>query len=326
MRFDQVRRREFITLLGGGAVLWPVASLAQQSKVPTVGALVVGNISPEQFWREFRQGLRDLGYVEGQNIRFEFRSAEGHIDRLPELAAELVRLKVDIIVTWFTPTALAAKQATHEIPIVMAETGDPIGTGLVASLPRPGGNVTGMAAVTAELAGKSVQLIRDMLPSARRVTALANAIDPFSKPFLEQIKLGGEATGTTINSVRISNPEEFETAFAAMEKDRPDAIIVQPSLPSKRAAELALKYHVPAVSVPRWFAEEGGLMSYSPRFVDLFRKAAVYVDKILKGAQPADLPVEQPTHFDLVINMKTARALGIDVPPTLLVRADEVIE
>jgi putative ABC transport system substrate-binding protein len=321
-----MRRREFIAALGGAAAVWPLAAHAQQPKVPTIGALVIGNINPEQFWREFRQGLRDLGYVEGQNIRFEFRSAEGHLDRLPELAAELVRLKVDIIVTWFTPTALAAKQATHEIPIVMAETGDPVGTGLVASLPRPGGNVTGMAAATAELAGKCVQLIRDMLPSARRVTALANATDPFSKPFLEQIELGGEATGTTINPVRISSSEEFETAFASMEKDRPDAVIVQPSLPTIRAAELALKHRVPAVSVPRWFAEGGGLMSYSPRFVVLFRKAAVYVDKILKGAQPADLPVEQPTHFELIINMKTAKSLGIDVPPTLLARADEVIE
>jgi ABC-type uncharacterized transport system substrate-binding protein len=320
-----MRRREFIALLGGAAS-WPLAALAQQPKVPTIGALVIGNISPEQFWREFRQGLRDLGYVEGQNIRFEFRSAEGHLDRLPELAAELVRLKVDIIVTWFTPTALAAKQATREIPIVMAETGDPIGTGLVASLPRPGGNVTGMASVTAELAGKCVQLIRDMLPSARRVTALANATDPFSKPFLQQIELGGEATGTTINPVSISNTEEFETAFAAMEKDRPDAIIVQPSLPTKRAAELALKHRVPAVSVPRWFVEEGGLMSYSAIYVELFRKAAVYVDKILKGAQPADLPVEQPIHFELVINMKTAKALGLTIPESFLLRADEVIE
>jgi putative ABC transport system substrate-binding protein len=305
----------------------PLAAYAQEPKMPTIGALVIGNINPEQFWREFRQGLRDLGYVEDQNIRFEFRSAEGHLDRLPELAAELVRLKVDIIVTWFTPTALAAKKATNEIPIVMAETGDPIGTGLIASLSRPGGNVTGIASATAELAGKSVQLIRDMLPRARRVTALANAADPFSKPFLEQIKLGGEATGTTINPARISSSEEFETAFASMEKDRPDAVIVQPSLPSRRAAELALKHHVPAVSVPQWFAaEEGGLMSYSARYVDLFRKAAVYVDKILKGAQPADLPVERPTRFELIINMKTARALGIDVPPMLLGRADEVIE
>ena len=270
--------------------------------------------------------MRDLGYVEGQNIRFEFRSAEGHLDRLPELAAELVRLKVDIIVTWFTPTALAAKQATPEIPIVMAETGDPIGTGLVASLPRPGGNVTGIASVTAELAGKSVQLIRDMLPSARRVTVLVNATDPFSKPFLEQIELGGKATGTAIHPIKISSGEEFETAFAAMEKDRPDAVIVQPSLPTKRAAELALQQRLPAFSVPRWFAEQGGLMSYSAIYADLFRKTAVYVDKILKGAQPADLPVEQPTRFQLVINMKTAKALGLTVPAALLARADEVIE
>jgi putative ABC transport system substrate-binding protein len=323
---SHIERRKFLATLGGAAAALPVGARTQQPKVPTIGALVIGNISPEQFWREFRQGLRDLGYVEGQNIRFEFRSAEGHLDRLPELAAELVRLKVDIIVTWFTPTALAARQATHEIPIVMAETGDPIGTGLVASLPRPGGNVTGLASVTAELAGKCVQLIRDMLPSARRVTALANATDPFFKPFLEQIQLGGEATRTTINAVRINSSEEFETAFTAMEKDRPDAIIVQPSLPTQRAAELALKHRVPAVSVPRWFAEEGGLMAYSAVYVELFRKAALYVDKILKGAQPAELPVEQPTHFELVINMRTAQALGIEMPASFLARADQVIE
>ena len=322
-----MKRREFMSLFGAAAAVWPLAGRAQQpAKLPTVGALVLGSTDPEQFWRDFRQGLRELGHVEGQNIRFEFRSAQGQADRLPELAAELVRLKVDVIVTWFTPPTQAAKQATHEIPIVMADTGDPIGTGLVASLPRPGGNVTGIASVSAELAGKSVQLIRDMLPSARRVAALANATDPFSKPFLEQIKLGGEATGTTINPVRIGGNEELEAAFAAMEKDRPDAVIVQPSLPSKRAAELALKQRVPAVSVPRWFAEEGGLMSYSPRYADLFHKAAVYVDKILKGAHPADLPVEQPTRFQLVINMKTAKALGITVPAALLTRADEVIE
>src|SRR5246500_3257742 len=237
-----MKRREFMSLFGAAAAAWPLAGRAQQpAKLPTVGALVLGSTDPEQFWRDFRQGLRELGYVEGQNIRFEFRSAQGQADRLPELAAELVRLKVDVIVTWFTPPTQAAKQATHEIPIVMADTGDPIGTGLVASLPRPGGNVTGIASVSSELAGKSVELIRDMLPSARRVAALANATDPFSKPFLEQIKLGGEATGTTINPVSIGGSEEFEAVFAAMEKDRPDAVIVQPSLPSRRAAELALK-------------------------------------------------------------------------------------
>jgi putative ABC transport system substrate-binding protein len=318
-------RRNFIALLGGAGA-WPLAARAQQPKVPTIGALVIGNTDPEQFWRVFRQGLRDLGYVAGQNIQFEFRSAGGQANRLPELAAELVRLKVDVIVTWFTPTAQAAKQATRDIPIVMADAGDPIGTGLVASLPRPGGNVTGIAGITAELAGKSVQLIREMLPSAWRVTVLANAADPFSKPFLEQVQLGGQATGTAISPIRISGNEEFESAFAAMETDRPDALIVQPSLPSKRAAELALKQRLPAVSVPRWFAEEGGLMSYSARYADLYRKAAVYVDKILKGAHPADLPVEQPTIFELVVNMKTARTLGLTLPPEFTARVDEVIE
>jgi putative ABC transport system substrate-binding protein len=320
-----MRRRELLTF-AGAAVLWPLASAAQQPKVPTIGALVIGNTDPEEFWRVFRQGLRDLGYVEGQNIRFEFRSAEGQANRLPELAAELVRLKVDVIVTWFTPPTQAAKQATRQIPIVMADAGDPVGMGLVASLARPGGNVTGIAGMTAELSGKCIELIREMLPAARRVTALANATDPFSKPFLEQVQLGGEATGTTINPIKISSREEFEAAFAAMEKERPDAVIVQPSLPSKRAAELALKHRVPAVSVPRRFAEEGGLMSYSPRIADLYRKAAVYVDKILKGAQPADLPLEQPTIFELVINLKTAKALGLTVPPIFLARADELIE
>jgi putative tryptophan/tyrosine transport system substrate-binding protein len=327
MQFDQLERRQFITLLGGATVLWPLASVAQQAaKVPVIGALVIGNTDPAQFWRLFRQALRDLGYVEGQNIRFEFRSAEGQADRLPELAAELVGLNVDVIVTWFTPPAQAARQATREIPIVMADAGDPVGTGLIASLSRPGGNVTGIAAITAELAGKCVELIRDILPSARRVSALINVTDPFSKPFLEKIQLGGEATGTTINPIRISKGEEFEAAFAEMEKKRPDAVIVQPSLPGKRAIELALKYRVPAVSVPRWFAEEGGLMSYSPRFPELFRQAAAYVDKILRGAKPADLPFVQPTRFELVINIKTAKSLGLTIPESFLLRADEVIE
>jgi putative tryptophan/tyrosine transport system substrate-binding protein len=321
-----MRRREFITLLGGAAA-WPTAARAQRAaKVPIIGVLVIGNIDPAEFWRLFRQGLRDLGYVEGQTIRFEFRSAEGQVDRLPELATELVRLNVDIIVTWFTPPAQVAKQATREIPIVMADAGDPVGTGLIASLSRPGGNVTGIAAATAELAGKCIELIRDMLPSARRVAALINVPDPFSKPFLERIQRGGEATGITIEPIKISSREEFEAAFAEMEKKPPDAVIVQPSLPGKRATELALKYRVPAVSVPRWFAEQGGLMSYSPRFPELFYQAAVYVDKILRGAKPADLPVVQPTKFELIINIKTAKLLGLTIPESFLLRVDEVID
>src|SRR6516164_4628710 len=204
-RYRAMKRREFIAVLGGAAAGWPLASAAQQPKVPTIGVLVIGNTDPEEVWRVFRQGLRDFGYVEGQNIRFEFRSAEGQANRVPDLAVELVRLKVDVIVTWFTPTTQAAKQATREIPIVMPDTGDPIGTELVASLARPGGNITGIAGITAELSGKCIELIRDILPAACRVTALANATDPFSKPSLEQVQLAGKATATTINPVRISS-------------------------------------------------------------------------------------------------------------------------
>jgi putative tryptophan/tyrosine transport system substrate-binding protein len=321
-----MRRREFITVLGSAAAVWPLTAYAQQRKVPTIGVLVVGSPGSEQFWWQFRYVMRELGYVEEQSVRYEYRSDQGQVSRLPELAAELVRLNVDLIVTWFTPAARAAKEATHEIPIVMALAGDPIATGLVDSLNRPGGNITGMAGVTAELSGKSVELIRELLPSARRVVALANAPDPFSKPFLEHIRSGGAATGIIIDAQMIRTADELEMAFREMEKERPDAIIVQPSLPSKRAAELAMKYKLPAVSSVRVFAEEGGLLSYAAAEAYLYRRAAVYVDKILKGAKPADLPIEQPSQFELIVNMKTAKALGLTVPPSLLARADEVIE
>jgi putative tryptophan/tyrosine transport system substrate-binding protein len=244
-----MRRREFIRLFGSAAVGWPVASVAQSRKLPTIGVLVVGSPGSEQFWRLFREAMQQLGYVEGQSVRYEFRSDQGHAGRLSDLAAELVRLNVDLIVTWFTPAAQAAKRATSEIPIVMALAGDPVGTGLVESLARPGGNVTGMSNVGAELAGKSVELIRELLPSARRVAALVNVPDPFSKPFLEQIRLGGQATGVTIDAIMIRGAEELEAAFLAMEQKRPDAIIVQASLPAKRVAELALSHRLPAVAV-----------------------------------------------------------------------------
>jgi putative tryptophan/tyrosine transport system substrate-binding protein len=322
-----VKRRAFIAGLGG-AVAWPLAARGQQQqrgKVPTIGVLVVASPGSEQFWLLFREAMRELGYIEEQSIRYEFRSDQG-VSHLPELAAELVRLNVNLIVTWFTPAAQAAKRATRDIPIVMALAGNPIETGLVDSLDRPGGNVTGMAGVTAELAGKSVELLREMLPSEHRIVALANAADPFSKPFLEHIRLGGVATGTTIDAKMIHSAEELEAAFLEMEKERPDAVIVQPSLPSKRAAELALRYRIPAVSLLRGFVEEGGLMSYAASEADMYRRAAAYADSILKGANPADLPVEQPTKFELIVNIKTANALGLTVPPAFLARADEVIE
>jgi putative tryptophan/tyrosine transport system substrate-binding protein len=321
-----MRRREFIALLGSAVAFRPLASIAQQRKVPTIGVLVVGAPGWEQFWRFFRDAMRETGYVEGQSIRYEFRSDQGQMGRLPELAAELVRLNVDLIVTWFTPAAQAAKAATRDTPIVMALAGDPVANGLVDSLTRPGGNVTGMSGVNAELGGKSVELIREMLPSTHRVVALANAPDPFSKPFLEQIEAGGNAAGIVIDAKKARDAEELEAAFADMGKERPDAVIVQPSLPAKRVVELAAKYRIPAVSTLGPFAELGGLMSYGPVLAYLYRRAAVYVDKILKGAKPGDLPVEQPTQFELIINMKTAKALGLTIPSSLLARANEVIE
>jgi putative tryptophan/tyrosine transport system substrate-binding protein len=321
-----MRRRKFLAAFGGAAALWPLAGIAQPRSVPTVGVLAVASQGMQDFWRLFREAMQERGYIEGQSIRYEFRSDEGQVSRLPELAAELVRLKVDVIVTWFTPAAQAAKKATREIPIVMALVGNPVENGLVESLARPGGNITGMAGVAAELAGKSVQLIRDMLPTAHRVVALANAPDPFSKPFVEHIRLGGAATGTTIDPILIQRVAELEAAFETMEADRPDAVIVQPSLPTKRIAELAMRSRIPTVSVIRGFAKDGGLMAYQSKEIDLYRQSASYVDKILKGAKPADLPIQQPTKFELIINMKTANAIGLTMPLTFLARADEVIE
>jgi putative ABC transport system substrate-binding protein len=320
-----MKRRDFLAMVASAA-LWPLPGTAETAKVPTIGVLVVESSASQRFWRLFREDMRELDYVEGKNVRYEFRSDGGQGSRLPALAAELVGLKVDLIVAWFTPAALAARQATRQIPIVMALVGNPVENGLVESLARPGGNVTGMAALGAELAGKCVDLVRELVPSAHRIAALVNAPDPFSKPFLRQIQLNGEASGTAIEPIMIQSTAELDPAFTAMEKERPDAAIVQPSLPIKRVAELAIKSRIPAMSFIRDFANEGGLMSYGSEEADAYRKAAVYVDKILKGAKPADLPVQQPTKFELVVNLKTAKALGLTIPPSILARADEVIE
>jgi len=320
-----MKRRDFLAMVASAA-LWPLPGTAETAKVPTIGVLVVESPASQRFWRLFREDMRELDYVEGKNVRYEFRSDGGQGSRLPALAAELVGLKVDLIVAWFTPAALAARQATRQIPIVMALVGNPVENGLVESLARPGGNVTGMAALGAELAGKCVDLVRELVPSAHRIAALVNAPDPFSGPFLRQIQLNGEARGTAIEPIMIQSTAELDPAFTAMEKERPDAAIVQPSLPIKRVAELAIKSRIPAMSFIRDFANEGGLMSYGSEEADAYRKAAVYVDKILKGAKPADLPVQQPTKFELVVNLKTAKALGLTIPPLILARADEVIE
>lgn len=317
-------RRHVIALVGAAVTFWPLAA-AQQPKIPTIGVLVVGSPASERFWRLFQQDMRDLGYIEGKNVRYQFRSDMGQASRLPALAEELVRLQVDLIVVWFTPAALAARQATHQIPIVMALVGNPVETGLVTSLAKPGGNVTGMAAIGAELAGKLVDIIRQLMP-ARRIAALANVPDPFSKPFLQRIESNGKATGITIDPVMIHSSADLDAAFSAFDKEPPDALIVQPSLPIRRVAELAVRYRLPSVSFVRDFADQGGLLSYGSDEADAYRKAATYVDKILKGANAAFLPVQQPTKFELVINQRTAKALGLTVPQSMLVRADEVIE
>ena len=320
-----MRRRQVLALVGGAAVAWPALGAAQALKVPLIGVLAVASPGSERFWRLFQQAMRELGYVEGQTVRYEFRS-ELQLGRLRDLAVDLVGLRPDVIVTWFTPAARAAKQATDQIPVVMALVGNPVETGLVQSLSRPGGNVTGMAGVGSELAGKCVELSRELLPGSRRLAVLANAPDPFSKPFVEQIERSGAAIGTTIVPVMVHNAQELDAAFPAMETERPDAVIVQPSLPTKHVVELALLHRIPAISFVRDIADVGGLMTYGVAEAEAYRRAAGFVDKILKGAKPADLPVEQPTKFELVINLKTAKALGLTIPPAFLARADEVIE
>ena len=319
-----MHRREFMGL-ATGALAFPRAAAAQPGKMPRIGILVLGNPDPAPFLKEFREGLRQLGYVEGQNIVFEFRSAKGSAALLQSLAHELVALKVDIIVAFQTPAAMAAKQATADIPVIM-NSGDPVGTGLVASLARPGGNVTGVMGAGAELGGKNLELVREVLPSARRVAVLANAPDPFHKPFLESIQAAGRTLGIEIKPIPVRGAEEFDAAFAEMEKWRAEAVIVQPSLTQRRLVEMAMKHRLPSFAPNTNFPEAGGLMAYSSDQLALYREMATFVDKILKGRKPADLPVQLPTKFQLIVNLKTANALGLTLPPTLLTRADRVIE
>ena len=322
-----MKLREFISLIAGAAVARPLPIAAQQAKLPRIGVLLGAN--PEPFWSEFRAGLSEKGYIEGQNIQFEFRSADGQINLLRALADELVRLKVDIIVTSQTPALIAARQATSEIPIVMAPAGDPVAMGFISSLARPGGNITGLSGTATELGAKTLELLRDMLPSTRRVAVLANANDPFFRPYVEQIEQGGRILGIAIQTIMIRGVEELDAAFTAMNNERVDAVLVQGSLPRIPVLNLAAKHHLPAVgggAGSRFFCLEGGLMSYSGNQSDSYRRAAFYIDRILKGAKAADLPVEQPTRFELVINLKTAKALGLTIPQSLLLRADEVIQ
>jgi putative ABC transport system substrate-binding protein len=322
-----MKRREFITLICGAlAVSCPLAARAQQPKVYRVGALLLGIADADSFRTEMREELRKFGYVEGRNLLFELRSAEEKLDLLPKLAAELVALKVDVIVALYTPCAVAAQKATREIPIVVI-AGDPFRTGLVPSVSRPGGNITGVSLIAAELHGKCVELFRDLFPSIRRVALLGNGADPFSKAILEEVLLTGKSTSIEIAPIiMVSGPDEVDAAFAAIKKEGAGAVVLQGSLASHNAAELAVKHRLPAATFSRSFVEVGGLMSYGPDGPNSFRQSAVFVKKILQGGKPADMPVEQPTKFELTINLKTAKALGITIAETFLSRADTVIE
>jgi putative tryptophan/tyrosine transport system substrate-binding protein len=326
---SDMKRREFMTLLGGAAA-WPAAARAQQSgRVPRIGYLAPAGLLPRD--EAFRQRLQELGYVEGKNIVIENRLAEGKFERLPALAEELVRLEVDVIVTVVTQASLAAKHATKTIPIVIIAVGDPLGTGLVANLARPGANVTGTSAMSSDVVGKSLELLKETVPTVSRVAVIWNPDNAiFQAQMLRETQLAAGRLGIELRTYAVRGADELEPAFAALTSAQAGALLVLPDPAytphAARIAELASASRLPAMYGIREYAVAGGLMSYGTNFAALFRRAADYVDKILKGAKPADLPVEQPTKFEFVINLKTAKALGLTVPPTLLARADEVIE
>src|SRR5712691_3840191 len=310
----------------------PLTSTAQQAaKVPRLGLLIPGSSSAFAPRIEaFRYGLRDLGYVEGRNITMEYRFAEGQDDRLPALVAELIRLQVDIIVTDGEAAIRAAQHATTTIPIVMAVSGDPVGIGYVASLARPGGNITGLSFMQPEVSGKRLELLQEAVPTLSHVAVLWNPDVPVSTLGFKETQTAAHALGLPLQSLEVRGPDEFDQAFAAMTSEHADALVVL-SNPlffehRRQLAELAVKHRLPAIFLFREYVEAGGLMAYGANRNDMWRRAASYMDRILKGTKPADLPVEQPVKFALVINLKTAKALGVTIPPTLLFQADEVIQ
>ena len=313
------------------AVVSPASIVAAQPhlRVARVAFLEGGNVG-SHLWEATRDGLRELGYVEGQNLIIEFRSANGQFDRIPEILAELIRMRVDVIVTIGDPVVFAAKQATSTIPIVMAGSGDPVGRGFVASLARPGGNITGVSNLAVALTGKWLELVKEVAPRNSRVAILRNAGNPTHSLFWTEAQTSAPWMGLTVYSVEVRNAGEFEQAFASMAQDRVGAVVIlaDPMLGSHRMrlAELSAKHRLASISPFRENAESGGLIAYGPSLRANFRRAATYVDRIIKGAKPADLPVEQPTTFELVINLKTAKALGLTIPPSLLLMADQVIE
>jgi putative ABC transport system substrate-binding protein len=331
MPFNQLHRRKFVTLLGGAAAAWPLAARAQQSpKLPTIGFL--GQSTPVIESRRlaaFLKRLRELGWIEGRTVAIEYRWAEGRSERAAEIAAEFVRLNVDLIFAGGTEQVLAAKKATAVIPIVFPVAADPVSTGIVASLARPGGNVTGLSTLATDLAVKRLEILRDIFPGLGRLAVMANVGAPGAVLQMHEFNAAARSLGLEVVPLEIRRTEDIAPALESL-KGRADALYVAGdalvNLNQIRINTFALVARLPTIYVQREFVEAGGLMSYGPNFLDLHRRAAEYVDKVLRGANPADLPVEQSTRFELVINLVTARALGLTVPPTLLARADEVIE
>jgi putative tryptophan/tyrosine transport system substrate-binding protein len=326
-----MRRRDFITLLGGTAAAWPLSTRAQRSaKPPIIGYLGPTSASTQSQWTAaFVRRLHELGWIEGSTVEIEYRWAEGQAERLSAFADELVRLKVSVIVTSATPPTIAAKRATSVIPIVFAASGDPVGSGLVASLARPGGNVTGLSIQGVEAVSKRVELLRDVVPNLRRLAVLANESNPVIRREAEGVRAAAHALGVEVAPLDVRRADDIAPAFAALDSQA-DALYVtgDPLFSNNKLAisALALKARLPDVHSIREEVVAGGLLSYGASFPDLFRRAADLVDKILRGTKPADIPIEQPTKFDLVINLKTAKALGLIIPHNLLVLADEVIE
>jgi putative tryptophan/tyrosine transport system substrate-binding protein len=326
-----IERRKFLAALGGAAATWPLAARAQQAaKLPTIGFLGAGTLSAwSRRVASFVQRLRELGWIEGHTIAIEYRWADGSTGRLPNIAAEFARLRVDVIVTAGTPAAIAVKQATSVIPIVFATTGDPIGNGLVATLARPGGNATGLSTQQTDLAGKRLELLRELVPRLSRLAILTNISNPSNILEREEVRTMARALGVEVITLEIRRAEDIPPAFETL-KNGADALYIPPDplviSELNRINALVLSARLPTMHGSGEYVEAGGLMSYGPNFPDLFRRAADYVDKILRGAKPGDIPVEQPTKFNFVINLTTAKALGLEIPPTLLALADEVIE
>jgi putative ABC transport system substrate-binding protein len=323
-----MRRRDFIKAIGGSAVAWSRAAHAQQTgKMVTIGILAIEAWPPID---AFRQTLNGLGYVEGKNVRFEHRYAQGRNERFPELANDLVSRKVDVILTWGTDAALAAMRASTTIPIVMGAIGDPIGSGVVSSLAHPAGNVTGFSSLAAELEAKRLELLKEVAPGLSRVAIFTNPTNRYQPLALQSVREGAQVLHVSLTLYEVHDTKTLDVAFGKLTADRPHALMVlaDPFLVSQRSriAQVAIENRLPSAYTYREHVEAGGLIAYTPNYHDLFRRAAIYADKILKGSKPGELPIEQPTKFDLVINRKTAKALGIDVPPMLLARADEVIE